>query len=92
MDEDPQDPGQSPAHLAQRRSYLRGRENGRRNLIQERLKDMVIAAIDDENFGIGAPERPSRSQAAEAASQDDDTLCPNTLIHAAAVSGSRTQL
>jgi hypothetical protein len=78
--------------LAQRRSHLRGRENGRRNLVQERLKDMVIATIDDENFDIGTPERSSRSDPAEAASQDDDTRCPHVSIRAAAISSSRTQL
>jgi hypothetical protein len=46
---------------------------------------MVIATIDDENFDIDAPERPSHSDPAEAASQDDDTRC----LHASAARTSR---
>ena len=53
---------------------------------------MVITAIDDENFGIGAPERLCRSHPSEAASHDNNTLCPHAFIHALAVSSARTQL
>ena len=40
---------------------------------------MVIAAIDDENFGGGALEGPSRGYPTEPASQDDNTSCPHVV-------------
>ena len=52
---------------------------------------MVIAAIEEENFSIGAAERPSRSHPAEASSHNDNSLWSHAFIRAVAMSDFRTQ-
>src|SRR5580704_7321758 len=60
--------------LADRRSDLSGREDGRRHLIEQRLKYVVVAAVYQDDLGIGVPQRVRRGDSAKAAANDDHTL------------------
>jgi hypothetical protein len=60
--------------LTDRRRYLGGRQDSRGDLIQERLKDMVIASVDQRDFDIGSLERPRCRDAGEAAADDQDAF------------------
>ena len=44
----------------------------RGDLVEQRLEQMVVAAIDDRQVHRGAPERPGGVEAAESAAEDDD--------------------
>ena len=50
--------------LTERRGDVGGCENRRRHLVEQRLKDVVIAAIDQMDFRIGivAARAPRRSR------------------------------
>jgi len=52
------------------------RENGDRHLIQQRLKDTMVAAIDQDNVGIRAPQRPGRGYPGKASANNDDARPP----------------
>jgi hypothetical protein len=54
------------------------RDVGRRedrgcHLIEQRLKDVVITPIDQNNIGIALPQCPRRGHAAETAADDDNS-------------------
>jgi hypothetical protein len=55
-----------------RRGNVTGRERRRRDLIQERLKDVMVAAIDQRDTYVGVAERPCGGQATKAAANDDN--------------------
>jgi hypothetical protein len=59
-------------HPADGRGDVAGRQTGRRHLIQERLEQMMIAAIDECNAYVAPPERLRSVQTAETTSDDDD--------------------
>jgi hypothetical protein len=50
------------------------REDRRRHLIQQRLKYVVIAAVDQDDFGIGLPQRVRRCESGKSAADDHHTL------------------
>ena len=60
--------------LTDRRGDVSGREDRRRHLIQQRLKYVVIAAIDQDDLGIGVPQRVRRRESGKTAADDHDTL------------------
>ena len=51
-----------------------GREHRRRHLVEQRLKDMVVAAIDQNHIGLGVRESARRRDPAEARADDHDAL------------------
>ncbi|MEA2789565.1 MAG: hypothetical protein QOG73_1971, partial [Acetobacteraceae bacterium] len=56
------------------RGDVSGREERRRHLIQQRLKYVVIAAVDQDDLGIGVPQRVHRRESGKTAADDHDTL------------------
>ena len=48
------------------------RQAGGRDLVEQRLEQMVVAAVDDGDVGGGAGQRLGGAQAAEARADDDD--------------------
>jgi len=60
--------------LTDRRSDLGGREDGRRHLIEQRLKYVVVAAVDQYDLSIGVPQRVRRGDPSKAATNDHDAL------------------
>ena len=58
--------------LTDRRRDLRGGENRRCHLIQQRLKYVVVAAVDQDQFGIAVPQRVCRREPRKAAADYDD--------------------
>src|SRR5262249_44140826 len=44
------------------------------DLIEQRLKDVVVAPVDQENLGIGVAQRVRSRDPGKAAAHDDDTL------------------
>src|SRR5262249_24408733 len=59
-------------HLAQRGRDVGWGEHGRCHLVQERLKEMVIVAIDQNDLRLSAPERLDGMKATKTSSNDDD--------------------
>jgi hypothetical protein len=62
----PQDP-------ADRRRDIAGRQGGHRDLVEQRLKDVMVAAIEDRHVDRLPPERPGSIEPSEASPDDDDT-------------------
>src|ERR1700692_4454296 len=60
--------------LPDRRRYLGWRQNSGGDLVQERLKDMVIAPVDQRDFDIGSLERTCGRDAGETAADDQDAF------------------
>jgi hypothetical protein len=58
--------------LPDRRSYLRWRQDGGGDLIKQRLKDMMIAPVDQCDLDVGSLERACRSHAGESAADNQD--------------------
>jgi len=61
-----------PQNLPQRRSDVGRRQRSRRDLIQQRLKKMVIAAVDQGDVHRGVLERARDAEAAESSPDDDN--------------------
>ena len=59
--------------VANRRSDLPRREFRRRDLIEQRLKEMVIRAVDQNHIGRCTTQGLGGREAAEAAADDDDS-------------------
>jgi len=57
-----------------------GRQAGSRNLIQERLEEMVIRTIDDRHVDLAIAEGARRSKAAETGAHDDDPRPSHGLV------------
>src|SRR5262249_6633827 len=60
--------------LADRRGDLGGREDGGCHLIEQRLKNVVVAAIDQDDLDIGAPQRVCGGDPGKAATDDKNAL------------------
>jgi hypothetical protein len=58
--------------MAQRRRDIRRRESCRRNLVQQRLEEMMVRAIDERDADICARKRARRPQAAETTAENHD--------------------
>ena len=58
--------------LTDRRGDLGGREDRRRHLVEQRLKYVVVAAVDQDDLGIGVPQRVRRREPGKAAADNDD--------------------
>jgi hypothetical protein len=58
--------------LSDRRRDFRWRKHGRRDLIEQRLEDVMISPIDQNHIRIGTPKRLSRSRPGEAGANDHD--------------------
>src|ERR1700734_2537942 len=61
-------------NLANRGGDLGGRENRGRHLVEKRLKDVVIAPIDQNDIRIASFQRPRRCDSGKAAADDYDAL------------------
>ena len=61
-------------HPADRRRDIAGRQRGRGHLIQQRLEQVVIVAVDERDADRRTRERARGVQAAETAAEDDDVL------------------
>ena len=59
-------------HPADRRGDVARRQAGRGHLIQQRLEDVVVVAVDQRHAHRRAPERLGGNQPAEAAADDHD--------------------
>jgi len=60
-----------PENPADRRRDVAGRQRGGGDLIEERLKDVVVVAIDKGDADGRSRERSCRIQTAEPAADDD---------------------
>ena len=56
--------------LADRRCDLGGCKHCRRYLVENRVEDMMIAAIDQDHFRIGSLEGPHRGNSSKAGAYD----------------------
>ena len=59
-------------NLPQRRRDLDRREGAGCDLVDERLEEVEVLAVDERHLDVGAAEAADRQQAAEAAAHDDD--------------------
>jgi hypothetical protein len=64
--------GLLPQNSANRRCDLSRAQNGCRDLVQQRLKQMVILPVDEDDLGVGLAERFPSGQPAEATADDHD--------------------
>src|ERR1700688_599054 len=62
--------------LTKGRGDVGGCENCGRYLVEKRLKDVMIAPIDQNDLRIAPSQRPCRGDPAKAATNDDDALLP----------------
>jgi hypothetical protein len=60
--------------LTNGRSDLGGGEKRGRYLVKKRLKDVMIAPINQKDFCIASSQRPRRGDPGKAAANDDDAL------------------
>ena len=60
--------------LTNGRGDLGGRENRGRHLVEQRLKDVMIASIDQNDLGIASFQGPRRRDPGKAAANDHDAL------------------
>src|SRR5439155_12713945 len=58
----------------QRRGDVGGRELASGDLVEERLKEMKVATIDERELDRRAPQRAGGGQTAEATADDDDAM------------------
>jgi hypothetical protein len=63
-----------PKDVADRRSDVPLGENPRRELIEQRLKQVVIRPVDDGDLDIGAAQRFRGKESAESAADDHDLV------------------
>jgi len=59
---------------AQGRGDFAGREGAGGDLVEERLKEVEVALINEDDFGVGALQGAGSDQAAETAAQDDNAM------------------
>ncbi len=62
----------APQDVADRRRDRGRRQAGRSDLVQQRLEQMVVGAVDERDIDLGAREAAYRLQPAEAAADDQD--------------------
>ena len=58
---------------AYRRGNLCGAQNRRRDLVQERLEQVMVLPVDQDHVRVGLAKRLGRGKASEAASHDHDS-------------------
>ena len=63
-----------PQHAPQRDRDVRRAQRGRRHLVEQRLEQMMVAAVDERDPHVRTAQRTSRVEAAEAATDDHDVL------------------
>jgi hypothetical protein len=63
-----------PKDVADRRRDIPLGEKPRRELIEQRLKQVVIRPVDDGDLDIGAAQRFRRKESAESAADDHDLV------------------
>ena len=51
-----------------------GREDAGRHLVEQRLEQVVVPLVDERDVDVGAGEQAGGGQAAEPATDDDDTV------------------
>jgi hypothetical protein len=59
---------------SQRRRDIRRRKTAGGDLVEQRLEQMKVAAIDQRNLHVGTPQRPCCIQSAEAAADDYNAM------------------
>src|SRR5204863_3735539 len=64
--------------VADRRADGRRAEARSRHLVQQRLEQVVVGAVDQRDLDVGPGQRAHGLQAAETAADDDDTLLART--------------
>jgi hypothetical protein len=64
--------------LTDRRGDLGRGEDHCRHLVQQRLKYVVVAAVDQDDLGIGMPQRMRRRDPGKAAAHDHHALALST--------------
>ena len=73
-------------HAAQRRGDLALGEDAGRDLVEQRLEQVVVGAVDEGDLDRRASERLRRVEAAEASTDDEDAMCagvmPPFYVHA----------
>jgi hypothetical protein len=64
--------------VAQRRRDLPLGQDPGGHLVEQRLEQVVLRAVDERDRGVAAAQRPCREEPAEAAPDDDDPMpwCP----------------
>ena len=60
--------------LPDRRGDLSRREHRRRHLVEQRLKYVVVAAVDQDDIDISVAKRACRCESGKASADDDDAL------------------
>ena len=68
-------------HPPDRRGDVARRQRRRRDLVQQRLEEMVVVAVDQRDADRRARERPRRVEAAEAAADDHDVWKRSRSVH-----------
>jgi hypothetical protein len=80
----------TPEDPPDRRGDVAGRERGRRDLIQQRRKDVMVAPIDQHDFDRRVPQRARGPQSAESPADDHDSrLCRQEASCALTITGNR---
>ena len=64
----------SSQHRTQWRGDIGWRKAARGDLVEERLEQMKVAAIDQRDVDVGATQRLGRGQPAESAANNDDLV------------------
>jgi hypothetical protein len=52
-------------------------EDRRRHLVEQRLKYMVVAPVDQDDLGVRMPQRARRGNPGKSTADDDDALAPS---------------
>ena len=60
--------------MAQRRRDLTRRKDARRDLVQQRLEEVVVAPVDQRDIDLQVPEEATGREPAEAATDHDDAM------------------
>ncbi len=72
----------APEQVAYRPGDVGGRETGGRDLVEQRLEQVVILAIDERDVGVEAAKTLGDGEAAESGPDDDDaSFCHVTHCH-----------
>ena len=61
-------------HVADRQRDVALGENPRRELMEQRLNQVMIRPVDDGDFDLGAPQRLRRNESSESAADDHDVM------------------
>ncbi len=67
-------------NAADRRGDVGGRKAGRRHLVEERLEEMIVVAVDDRDAERRAGKRLGGGDAAESRADDDDARKPGLRV------------